>query len=136
MGWALWAWLCACLLSGVLAAASGAERAALGQAIALMAAPALAGFILLPWLGRAPFADLGLVAAWVVAGAGLVAGGGGAQSPLAMLLVLGPAWALTLARPWTADAGGAMNVPARRASAATAALRSDSDMMVDPAARD
>jgi len=72
-----------------------------------MAAPALAGFILLPWLCKAPWADLGMIAAWVLAGAGLVAGGGGADSPMAVLLLLGPAWALALGHRWLAEAGAA-----------------------------
>lgn len=70
-----------------------------------MAAPALAGFLLLPWLGRLKQADAGLISVWVLAGAGLVAGGGGAASPMVALLILGPAWALALRRPWTAGVG-------------------------------
>lgn len=107
MGLALWAWLGACALIAVLALFGGAARADLGGAVALMAAPALAGFILLPWLGRSRWADLGLIAAWVLTGAGLVAGAGGAASPAVAMLILGPVWALALGRSWAAEAGGA-----------------------------
>lgn len=107
LGVALWAWLGAALLVGVLGYASGGARAGVGLATALMAAPALAGFVLLPRLYSARAADSALVAAWIVAGAGLVAGGGGASSPLALMLILGPAWALALGRRWVAEAGAA-----------------------------
>jgi signal transduction histidine kinase len=95
------------VLVGILGLAGGAARASLGPAVALMAAPALAGFILLPWLCSARRADLGLIAAWIVAGAGLVAGGGGVSSPLVVTLILGPAWALVLGHRWLAEAGAA-----------------------------
>jgi signal transduction histidine kinase len=104
---ALWAWLGLCLLAGILALAGGAERAALGQALALLAAPSLAGFILLPWLCAVRWADFGLIAAWIVAAAGLVSGGGGADSPFGITLMLGPAWALALGRRWAPEAGAA-----------------------------
>lgn len=107
LGLALWAWLGAVVLVGALGWVSGAERTALGGGVALMAAPALAGFLLLPWLGALRRADAGLIAAWLLAGAGLVAGSGGAGSPLAAALVLGPGWALALQRPWAAGAGAA-----------------------------
>ncbi len=105
LGWALWAWLGLCLLLGILGAASGAARADLGLATALLAAPSLAGFLLLPWLGRSKRADLGFLIVWALVGAGLVAGAGGAGSPLAATLILAPVWALALKRRWVAEAG-------------------------------
>lgn len=107
LAWALWAWLGACLLLGILGLASGAARADLGLAVALMGAPGLAGFLLLPWLGRARGADFGFLSAWALAGAGLVAGGGGAASPMAAFFILTPAWALALGRRWVPEAGAA-----------------------------
>ena len=107
MAWALWAWLGVCLLLGILGFASGAARADLGLAVALMGAPSLAGFLLLPWLGRAGGADVGFLAAWALTGAGLVAGGGGAASPFAVFLILPPVWALALGRRWVPEAGAA-----------------------------
>jgi signal transduction histidine kinase len=68
-------------------------------AAALALTPGLIGFILLPWIGRR-WAALGLVLAWLVATAGLVAGTGGWSSPLAAALLIAPALALTLRR-WT-----------------------------------
>lgn len=68
--------------------------------------PALGGFIILPRLG-ARTADLGFIAIWIVAGAGLVAGTGGALSPLAAALAVGPALAAALGRRWAAETGAA-----------------------------
>jgi signal transduction histidine kinase len=83
-----------------------------------LAAPTLAGFILTPWLHKRRWADLGFIAVWIVAAAGLIAGAGGAASPLAALVVLGPVWALVLGR-WVAEAG-ALAVLAYAAAAALA----------------
>ena len=69
-------------------------------------APALAGFILVPQLGRKAV-DLGLLASWVIAGVGLVAGSGGALSPLATLFAVPPALAMALGRRWAPEAGAA-----------------------------
>lgn len=69
-------------------------------------APALAGFILVPQLGRKAV-DIGFLTAWVLAGIGLVAGSGGASSPLAVLFVIPPALALALGRRWAPEAGAA-----------------------------
>lgn len=73
-----------------------------------MAAPALAGFIVAPRLGVSIWADLGSSAAWIVATAGLVAGGGGAASPFAAAMLIGPVWTLALGRRWAAEAGAAV----------------------------
>mgnify|MGYP002624032930 CR=1 FL=1 len=104
---ALWAWLGASLLAAALALLGGADRGQLGAAAALMIAPALAGFLLLPRLCAVRWADWGMVAAWIVAGAGLVAGTGGAGSPLSVALVLGPAWMLALGRGQAPESGAA-----------------------------
>ena len=69
-------------------------------------APAVAGFIIIPWTGR-KWADASLLAAWLLAAAGLVAGGGGAGSPLAAMFVLPAAMALALGRRWAPEAGAA-----------------------------
>jgi signal transduction histidine kinase len=85
---------------------AGAERAAAAQAAALAMAPALTGFIIVPRLGR-KWVDAGFLFVWLVAGVGLVAGAGGAASPLAALLVLPPAMALAIGRRWAPEAGAA-----------------------------
>lgn len=69
-------------------------------------APALAGFILNPRLGRRA-ADLGFLLVWLITAIGLMAGTGGAASPLAAALVITPAAALSLGRPWVGAAGAA-----------------------------
>lgn len=60
----------------------------------------------MPRLGR-PRADLGWLAVWLLTAAGLVAGTGGAGSPLAVSLLIAPAMALALGRPWAPEAGAA-----------------------------
>jgi signal transduction histidine kinase len=91
-------------IAGVLAWLNGGERSAVAQASALAMAPALAGFILAPQLGRKAV-DLGFLGAWVLAAIGLVAGSGGATSPLACLFAVLPALALALGRRWAPEAG-------------------------------
>lgn len=103
---ALWFWLLAVAGAGVLAWLNGAERSAVAAASALGMAPALAGFILVPQLGRKAV-DIGLLASWVIASIGLVAGSGGALSPLAALFAVHPALALALGRRWAPEAGAA-----------------------------
>jgi cell cycle sensor histidine kinase DivJ len=78
----------------------------LGEATALAIAPALSTLILLPQLGRRGTA-LVVLATWMLAAIGLLAGSGGALSPLAVLFVLPPVLALALGRRWTAEAGAA-----------------------------
>jgi len=90
----------------VLAWLNGGERSAVAGASALAMGPALAGFILAPQLGRKAV-DLGWLTAWVFAAVGLVAGSGGALSPLASLFVVPPALALALGRRWVPEAGAA-----------------------------
>lgn len=106
MALACWFWLGASLAAGLLAWVFGAERSAVAAATALAIAPALTGFILLPRLGRA-LPDLGLLAVWLLTAAGLLAGAGGAASPLVALFAVGPALVLVLRRPWAAEAGAA-----------------------------
>jgi signal transduction histidine kinase len=93
-------------IAGVLAWLNGGERSAVAGASALAMAPALAGFILVPQLGRKAI-DLGMLTAWLVASIGLVAGSGGALSPLAALFAVPPALALALGRGWAPEAGAA-----------------------------
>lgn len=72
-------------------------------AAALALSPGLVGFVLLPWMGRR-WAALGFILTWLVAAVGLVAGTGGASSPLAAALLIAPSLALMLGR-WSRIAG-------------------------------
>jgi signal transduction histidine kinase len=92
--------------AAVLASANGAGREAVAGVAALALSPALAGFVLLPRLGR-PVVDAGLLAVWLLAGTGLVAGSGGAGSPLVAALAVAPALAVALRRRWAPEAGAA-----------------------------
>lgn len=96
---ASWAWLIGTATAVFLGLATGAEREPLGWAGALAVAPSMAGFLLTPRL-RSRWALAGCLAAWGLSATGLVAGSGGFASPLASTLLIGPALALTLARPW------------------------------------
>jgi signal transduction histidine kinase len=62
------------------------------------------GFILLPRLGQ-QWTDAGWLAVWLTTLTGLVAGTGGASSPLAAGLLIVPAMAVALGRPWAPEAG-------------------------------
>jgi signal transduction histidine kinase len=99
LAWAAWIWVVGVVAASVGAVFWGGERSDVAAAAALALTPGLIGFILLPWIGRR-WAALGLVLAWLVATAGLVAGTGGWSSPLAASLLIAPALALTLRR-WT-----------------------------------
>ncbi|MBC7769652.1 MAG: HAMP domain-containing histidine kinase [Phycisphaerales bacterium] len=103
---ALWLWLGGIALAALFSWLMGAEIRLLGPAVALGLAPALAGFILLPQLGKKPV-DAVFVAVWLISGVGLVAGSGGAASPLAVMLVIAPALTLALGRRWAPEAGAA-----------------------------
>ncbi len=92
MGAALCAWF------------TGAERAMLASATALAIAPALAGFIFLPRLGEWRI-DAALIATWLLTATGLIAGSGGAGSPLAIGLAIVPAMTLALGRAWALETG-------------------------------
>jgi cell cycle sensor histidine kinase DivJ len=70
----------------------------------LALAPSLTGFVLLPQLGRR-IADAGLILACLIAAAGLAAASGGAASPMATALLIGPALAVALGRRWAPEAG-------------------------------
>ncbi|MGQ0533159.1 MAG: sensor histidine kinase [Caulobacteraceae bacterium] len=98
-----WFWLAGVVAAALVAVFWGGEARDVAAAAALALAPVLTGFILLPWL-RHRWASLGLILVWLTAEAGLVAGTGGAASPLAVSLVLAPLLALTLGR-WTRVAG-------------------------------
>lgn len=99
LAWAGWFWVAGVVAASASAAFWGGERGDVAAAAALALAPGLIGFTLLPWLGTR-WAALGLVLAWLVATAGLVAGTGGWSSPLAAALLIAPSLALTLRR-WT-----------------------------------
>ncbi len=101
---ACWFWLAGVVSASFLAVANGGEQARIAVATALALAPALSGFILLPRFGRR-FADAGWIAVWLTSLTGLVAGTGGASSPLAAGLLIAPAMALALGRPWAPEAG-------------------------------
>jgi signal transduction histidine kinase len=103
---AFWFWLAAAAGLAIVAWVNGADRGELARAAALATAPALAGFILLPRLGQRRV-DAGLIAAWLLAVTGLVAGTGGASSPLAAGLAIAPALASALGRRWAPEAGAA-----------------------------
>ncbi|MBL8538023.1 MAG: HAMP domain-containing histidine kinase [Hyphomonadaceae bacterium] len=101
---ALWIWTGAVAGCAVLAAAVGGNPRHVGEATALALAPALAGFVLWPILGRA-LGAWAFVICWIVAGIGLIAGSGGVLSPLGVMTGLAPVWVWALRRPWVAEAG-------------------------------
>jgi signal transduction histidine kinase len=98
-----WIWLGCVAAAAVGAVFYGGKPQDVAAAAALALAPGLIGFILLPWL-RHRWAGLGFISVWLVAAAGLLAGTGGADSPLAVTLLMGPALALTMRR-WARLAG-------------------------------
>jgi signal transduction histidine kinase len=106
---ALWAWMGAVVLVGVLAWVHGGNANAVAGAVALALAPALAGFILAPRLDEG-WAATGFIAAWLLASAGLVAGTGGATSPLAASVLMAPAlvYALGCGKLAEASAGAVL----------------------------
>lgn len=104
---ACWAWLLAALLVAGLAVVGGGALTAVASAAALAMAPALVGFVLWPWLARAKWADVALIVTWLIAVTGLIAGTGGASSPLAAALIVAPTLALGLGRRWVPEAGAA-----------------------------
>lgn len=106
LAWAFWLWLAGVTVAALFSWITGAELRLLGGAVALALAPALAGFIMLPHLGRKPV-DAAMVAVWLISGAGLAAGSGGASSPLSAMLIVAPAMALALGRRWAPEAGAA-----------------------------
>jgi signal transduction histidine kinase len=101
---ALWAWMGGAVFVGFLSWAHGGEASAVAAASALALAPAFAGFILAPRLDEG-WATAGLLAAWLVSAAGLIAGTGGAGSPLAASVLVAPALAHALGYGRIAEAG-------------------------------
>ncbi len=103
MVWAFWAWLAASALVGIIAVLSGGSLNFVAGATALAISPAVAGFILIQRAahGAAAFT---LIAAWLVMATALVAGTGGAFSPLAASLLIAPALAALLWRDWVVEA--------------------------------
>lgn len=106
LGMACWFWLIGVVSAAFLALANNVDRSATAFAAALAIAPALTGFTLLLHFGR-KWADAGWLAIWLTALTGLVAGTGGAGSPLAAGLLIVPAMAVALGRPWAPEAGAA-----------------------------
>jgi len=96
---ALWCWLAAALGLSLIALANGADLGATASALALLAAPAFAGFVLAQRLG-APAAALALIASWLAMGVGLTASAGGAFTPLAASLAIAPALTALVRREW------------------------------------
>ncbi len=103
---AWWLWLLAALAGALLSWGFGGEPRAVAMAAALAFAPALAGFVLGPRVGRRS-ADLALIGVWLTAATGLAAGTGGAASPLAAAFAIAPALTLALGRPWAGETGAA-----------------------------
>ena len=125
---AFWFWLAAAAGLAIVAWANGGDRGELARAAVLAMAPALAGFILLPRLGQRRV-DAGLIAAWLLAMTGLVAGTGGASSPLAAGLAIAPALALALCRRWAPEAGAAAVLGYALAAAAAAFYPSEASAL-------
>ncbi|MEZ5960201.1 MAG: HAMP domain-containing sensor histidine kinase [Hyphomonadaceae bacterium] len=103
LAWAGWIWAAGVVAAAIAGVAGGGERADVAAAAALALAPALFGFILLPWSGLR-WGALGLVLVWLVAISGLVAGTGGWGSPLVAALLIPVVLARTMGR-WTRIAG-------------------------------
>jgi signal transduction histidine kinase len=103
---ACWLWLAGVVLAAILADADGVSRSDVAAAAALGAVPAFAGFIVLPRLG-AKWVAFGWLIVWLTVLTGLVAGTGGAGSPLAAGLLIAPALASALGRNWAPEAGAA-----------------------------
>jgi len=101
---ACWFWLIAVTGTAALTWAGGADVRGVAAMAALAIAPALTGFILSPHVRRGWIAA-GFIAVWIIVAAGLVAGTGGAGSPLAAMFAVAPALALALGRRWAAEAG-------------------------------
>jgi signal transduction histidine kinase len=118
--WVFLAWVFASAAAGGIACIAGGEPSVLGEATALAIAPALSGLILAPWLDRRGPVFV-LLAAWLLAAMGLLAGSGGALSPLAAMFALPPVMAAAIGRPWAGEAGAA-SVLAYAAGAAFALL--------------
>lgn len=78
----------------------------MGAATALAAAPAAAGFLLLPKI-KDGWAPAGLFAAWLIAAVGLAAGAGGANSPLVALFAVAPVLSRALGGRAVVEAGAA-----------------------------
>ncbi|ANP44904.1 sensor histidine kinase [Candidatus Viadribacter manganicus] len=103
LSWAGWIWAAGIVVAAAGAVFGGGEQRDVAAAAALALAPALVGFVLLPWTGLR-WAALGLVLVWLVTVLGLVAGTGGWGSPVAAGLLVPVALARTLGR-WTRIAG-------------------------------
>ncbi len=112
LAYALWGWAASACAAGAAAWALGAARGDVAGAAALALAPAFASFVLAPRLAE-DWAKLGCLAAWLAAVFGLVAGSGGAASPLAASFAIPMALAFHLGAPrlpWLAGAGVAAYV--------------------------
>lgn len=103
---ALWAWAIGVVFVGIVSALNGAKIGPLAVASALALAPSFTGFMLLPRLGSR-WGALSFICVWLLTAIGLISGTGGAGSPLTATLLIAPAAALALGRPWAPEAGAA-----------------------------
>jgi cell cycle sensor histidine kinase DivJ len=103
----MWAWMAGAVLVALAAWASGARAQAVAEGAALALAPALAGLVLMPSLATRAGA-LALLGFWLAAMALLVAGSGGALSPLAAGFAAPLALAFAVRRVWVAEVGAAV----------------------------
>lgn len=101
---ALWGWAIGVAFVGTISALNGAKIGPLAAGSALALAPAFSGFMLLPRLGSR-WGALSILCVWLLTAIGLVAGTGGASSPLTVVFLVAPALALALGRPWAPEAG-------------------------------
>jgi signal transduction histidine kinase len=106
LAWAFVAWQLTTLCAGVVAWLCGARADAAAGASALAMAPGFAGLALLPRLGeKSP--QLILLTVWLSALGFLIAGAGGAASPLAACLIVPPALCAALGLPRASETGAA-----------------------------
>lgn len=103
---ALWAWAVGVVFVGIVSALNGAKIGPLAAASVLALAPSFTGFILLPRLGSR-WGALSFICVWLLTAIGLISGTGGAGSPLTAALLIAPATAMALGRPWAPEAGAA-----------------------------
>jgi signal transduction histidine kinase len=106
LGWAFAAWQAAVVLAGLAAWVAGANLDAVAGASALALAPGLAGLALLPRLGE-KLARTILLTVWLSAPGALIAGAGGAASPMAACLAIAPALCAALGWRRAPEAGAA-----------------------------
>lgn len=95
---ALWGWMGAAVIVCALASILGVSSRAASLAAAIAIAPALVTFLLAPRSGENGAASM-LIGSWIAAAGAACALTGGALSPVATTLLIGPALALRLYGP-------------------------------------